>query len=309
MDDFIRFKEALGYTRSSYAKFLAHFDCFCLNNFPEETSLTKDLLMQWARLRPQENTNGLKRRMIAIREFGKYLNYIGIDAYIIPSKIIGAFKPFFPYLFSDEELSAFFAAADNMPPHKLSPYRQYIVPVIFRLLYCCGLRPREVRLIKCSDIDLETGRIHIRDTKVHKERTVVMSCDMLSLCKKYEAIMCTIQKNRDYFFPHPNGTPYCAYWAQNQFWKCWEIAGIRHFQGTTTPRVSDFRHNYATRILMKWVDEGRDLYAWLPYLSTYMGHSEFSKTTYYIHPIPERLMKTSAIEWTKFSDMIPEVTK
>jgi len=60
---------------------------------------------------------------------------------------------------------------------------------------------------------------------------------------------------------------------------------------------------------MKWVEEDRDLYAWLPYLSTYMGHSEFSNTAYYIHLLPERLMKTSAIDWARFSDLIPEVTQ
>ena len=308
MDDFIRYKEALGYSRSSYAKFLIHFDHFCLSTFPEETSLTKELLMQWARLRSNENANGLKRRMVALREFGKYLNAVGIEAYVIPSEMIGNFKPFFPYLFTDEGLSAFFAAADDMTPHKLSPYRQYIVPVIFRLLYCCGLRPNEVRLIRCADIDLQTGSIYIQDTKVHKDRTVVMSPDMLSLCNKYDARMRTVRKNRDYFFPHPDGTAYSACWVQNQFWKCWENAGIPHFRGTTTPRVYDFRHNYATRILMNWLEEGRDLYTWLPYLSAYMGHSTFSSTAYYIHLLPERLVKTSAIEWARFSDLLPEVT-
>jgi integrase/recombinase XerD len=307
MEDFIRFKEALGYSRSSYAKFLFHFDRFCLSTFPKETALTKELLMQWARLHPNEHANGLKRRMVALREFGKYLNAVEIEAYVIPSEMIGSFKPFSPYLFSDKELSAFFAAADGMTPHKLSPYRQYIVPVIFRLLYCCGLRPNEVRLIQCSDMDLETGKIYIRDTKVHKDRTVVMSPDLLSLCKKCDTRIRTVQKNREYFFPHPNGTSYSANWVQNQFWKCWEMAGIRHFRGATTPRVYDFRHNYATRILMKWMEEGRDLYTWFPYLSAYMGHAAFSNTAYYIHLLPERLMKTSAIEWSRFSDLIPEV--
>jgi integrase len=308
MDDFIHYKEALGYSRSSYAKFLIHFDRFCLSTFPEETVLTKAVVMRWACLRPNENANGLKRRMVALREFGKYLNAVGIEAYVIPSEMIGNLKPFFPYLFTDQELAAFFAAADNILPHKLSPYRHLIVPVIFRLLYCCGLRPSEVRLIQCEDINIETGSIYIRDTKVHKDRTVVMSPDMLSLCTKYDARMHTVLKNRYYFFSHPDGAAYSATWVQNQFWKCWENAGIRYFRGTTTPRVYDFRHNYATRILMKWMEEGRDLYTWLPYLSAYMGHSTFSSTAYYIHLLPERLVKTSAIDWARFSDLIPEVT-
>lgn len=167
MEDFIQHKIALGYSRSSYDKFLALFDRFCRNAFPEERSLTQPLVMQWVRLRPRETANGVKRRMVAIRELGKYLNAIGVEAYVLPPAMIGAFQPFFPYLFSDEELTAFFAAADSLAPHKLSPYRQYIVPVLFRLLYCCGLRPHAVRLIRCADMNRETGSIYIRDTKVH----------------------------------------------------------------------------------------------------------------------------------------------
>lgn len=307
MEAFIQHKKALGYSRSSYEKFLALFDRFCQSAFPEERSLTQQLVMQWARLRPNETANGVKRRMVAIREFGKYLNAIGLDAYVLPPEMIGPFKPFFPYLFSDEELTAFFAAADSMAPHKLSPYRQFIVPVLFRLLYCCGLRPHEVRLIRCADINLGTGSIYISDTKVHRDRIVMMSPDMQSLCRKYDTRMRTILKNREYFFSNPNGTAYSVTWVQKQFRNCWKKAGIRNFRGADTPRVYDFRHNYATRTLMKWMDEGRDLYTWLPYLSAYMGHSQFSHTAYYIHLLPERLVKTSAIDWARFSNLIPEV--
>lgn len=308
MEDFIQHKIALGYSRSSYEKFLALFDRFCLNAFPEERSLTQQLVMQWVRLRPRETANGVKRRMVAIREFGKYLNAIGLEAYMLPPEMIGSFKPFFPCLFSDEELTAFFAAADSLAPHKLSPYREYTVPVLFRLLYCCGLRPHEVRLIRCADMNLETGSIYISDTKVHRDRIVVMSPDMQSLCRRYDTTMRAILKCREYFFSSPQGAAYSVNWVQNQFWKCWKKAGIRHFRGATTPRVYDFRHNYATRTLMKWMDEGRDLYTWLPYLSAYMGHAQFSHTAYYIHLLPERLAQTSAIDWARFDGLIPEVT-
>ena len=307
MEDFIQHKIALGYSRSSYDKFLALFDRFCLQAFPEERSLTQPLVMQWVRLRPKETANGVKRRMVAIREFGKYLNALGLEAYVLPSAMIGAFQPFVPSLFSDEEFTAFFAAADSLAPHKRSPYRPYIVPVLFRLLYCCGLRPHEVRMIRCADVNGETGSIYIRDTKVHRDRIVVMSPDMQALCRRYDATMRTILKDREYYFPNPQGGPYSANWVQQQFRHCWKKAGLEHFRGTTAPRVYDFRRNYATRTLLQWMDEGRDLYTWLPYLSAYMGHAQFSHTAYYIHLLPERLVQTSAIDWARFDGLIPEV--
>jgi len=61
--------------------------------------------------------------------------------------------------------------------------------------------------------------------------------------------------------------------------------------------------------MMKWFEEGKDLYAMLPYLSTYMGHAEFSDTAYYIHLLPEKLLHTISIDRSHFSGLIPEVDK
>lgn len=44
----------------------------------------------------------------------------------------------------------------------------------------------------------------------------------------------------------------------------------------------------------------------LPYLRTYMGHSSLSQTAYYIHILPENLMKSRKIDWNKLNDIIPE---
>jgi integrase len=306
MNNMLQYKKALGYSRSSYYKFLLNFDKFCIQYFPEESVLTQKLVMNWGRKRKDENINGLKRRLIAIREFGKYLNSIDIIAYIIPSAMIGSFKPFTPYIFADLELKAFFKAADNIPAHKLSPLREFTAPVLFRLLYCCGLRPNEIRNIKCYNINLNTGTLYISETKMHKDRTVIISKDVLALCNKYDTQVKIIYMDREYFFQSLNGKPYTANWIQNIFWKCWKVAGIDNFHGSR-PRVSDFRHNYATRTLQKWLDEDKDLYVYLPYLSAYMGHSNFSETAYYIHLLPERLVNSSGIKWNKFERIIPEV--
>jgi integrase len=63
------------------------------------------------------------------------------------------------------------------------------------------------------------------------------------------------------------------------------------------------RHNYATRTLARWVDEGRDLGVWLPYLSAYMGHATSTETAYYIHLLPQRIAATGL---TAADGIIPE---
>jgi hypothetical protein len=38
-----------------------------------------------------------------------------------------------------------------------------------------------------------------------------------------------------------------------------------------------------------------------------MGHNQFEDTAYYIHLLPEKLLSSSAVDWSKFSNLIPEV--
>ncbi|MBQ7922109.1 MAG: integrase, partial [Clostridia bacterium] len=71
-------------------------------------------------------------------------------------------------------------------------------------------------------------------------------------------------------------------------------------------RVYDLRHRFASATLCRWLDEGKNLYNMLPYLRTYMGHKSLSQTAYYIHILPENLLKSCSIDWSKLDNIIPE---
>ena len=62
-------------------------------------------------------------------------------------------------------------------------------------------------------------------------------------------------------------------------------------------RPYDLRHRFASELLQKWIDEGKDLYAMLPYMRTYMGHVRFEDTAYYIHLLPDRLLSSPGVDW------------
>jgi len=305
MEAMISFKESLGYCRSTYEPHFKMIDRFCLEHYPDCNGLSKELVMKWAQLHPGEHPNGARRRIIAIRELGKYLNSVGQEAYIYPSEFMSKTEQYKPYIFTDAELKALFFATDTGFKTKNAPYIQYVLPVIFRLTYTCGLRPGEVRNLKCADVNLNTGKVYIRESKAYKDRIIMMSEDMLCLCKKYENFICMVLPDREYFFPNKNGVMIGKQSLTTYFKKCCEAAGISN--SSNNPRVYDLRHNYATRTMMKWLDDGRDLYTMLPYLSTYMGHYDFSQTAYYIHLLPERLTQSKAIDWNRFSELIPEV--
>ena len=223
-----------------------------------------------------------------------------------PANFVGGRSGFIPYIFSDEELASFFAATDVYPKGKFNLHRQYVVSFIFRLIYCCGLRPNEARLLETGDVDLTSGRLTIKDTKMNKDRIVMMADDVAELCCRYDKLIKDIFPQRTYFFPNIQGSPYAPNALIHLFRQCWGMAG-GNLQANHTPRIYDLRHRFATASLMRCLSSGQDIYAFLPYLSAYMGHVNISNTAYYIHLLPDTLTQSSAIDWERFSSLVPEV--
>ncbi len=297
-------KHALGYPYTDSERILKTFDQFCLENFPDETELTKEIGMKWAQIKPTEQANGFRNRLIPIRELAKYMQSIGINAFLIPVDLAQKAPRPAVHVFTSEELSTFFDAADSLPCKPNTPARHLIVPVFFRMLYCCGLRPGEARNLLKKNISLDTGVIQIPESKGHKDRNVILSEELWLLCYKYDKQVEKIFPGRNYFFPSLVDRPYTKSWLKKTFWLLWKQAGITKFCGKT-PNPYSFRHTFATNCLYNFVKEGRDVNAYLPYLSAYMGHAQLSDTAYYIHLIPDFFPQMAYMD--DFSKLIPEV--
>lgn len=300
-------KKLVGYPYDSSARILKVFSQFCMIHYPNETTLTKEIAMHWAKKKPDEHVNGLMRRITPVRQLAKYMNSIGIEAYIIPSGIPGKQIRYVPHIFTDPELRAFFAEIDQCSVGPFSgPVRHLIIPVFFRLIYCCGLRSSEARLLNVADVDLENGNLTIWHSKGNKDRNVVMSEDLLHLCRIYHAKVSRIFPDRCVFFPNQKGNHYHDAMIDYWFHLFWDKTGITNGSGNP-PRVHDFRHTFAVKRLNLWVQEGKDLHAYLPYLSMYLGHAHLTDTDYYLHFVPEffPLFKAKTLE--KGANLIPEV--
>ena len=68
------------------------------------------------------------------------------------------------------------------------------------------------------------------------------------------------------------------------------------------------RHTFAVKRLNLWVQEGKDLNAWLPYLSMYLGHTHLTETDYYLHFVPEFFPLFQEKTRGKCEQLIPEVS-
>lgn len=292
----LEYREAAGYAITTYRVTLLPFIDFCCSKYPDAENLTEEMLENW--LADKKYTNNTQATFIAcLRKYSQYINFLGIKAYIPDEDYSLKRIAYRPYIFTDDELKTLFNTIDGYGPStnnaKYKP--ELVVSPIFRMMYCCGMRPAEPLRLRCKDVNLDSGDIYIVETKRHKDRHIIMSDDMLCLCRKYDSLA----GKREWFFEYQS-RPYERKWITEQFRHCWKKSGLT---AHGNPRAYDLRHAFATRNLIRWIDEGMDINRLLPYLSTYMGHSELSSTFYYIHLLPERIRNSAGINWSQFSDI------
>lgn len=281
-------KQAFGYDYAESQRILRTFDRFCIEQYPSENLLSQDLAMKWTETTDTEQNLYRLNRVSVVRELARYMNSIGIAAYVIPLELTRKTGRHIPHIYSKEELTRLFAVIDSYKPSLRAPAKHLVVAVMFRMIYCCGLRPVEARRLLRENVNLNDGTIYILESKGHKDRLVVMSDDMLNLCRKYDKKADSIYANRKYFFQSPScrgDGMYSMEWIVPTFRRFLVEADIYDCAGNT-PRLYDLRHTFATHRLYKWMHEGRDINACLAYLSEYMGHKNISDTAYYIHLIP-----------------------
>lgn len=306
ISNFLDYRTARDFRRETYLRYFIKFDCWCTEKHPAQTELSRELVLGWINDTAVYSYN-TAQRVASMRQFARYLCAVGEEAYILPEKYTPLKSRSAAYLFTDIELTALFSAIDQLPPTKREPFLNEIAPILYRLIYTCGLRPNEGRELLTENINLITGEILITHTKRNKERFVVMSDDMLALARRYEQRRRIFCFGNPYFFPSANGgalTTETVYSAFNRAWSHADLSG--KYPGKV--RVYDLRHRFASACLNRWLDNGENLMAMLPFLREYMGHSDLSETAYYIHILPENIIKSSAIDWNKFNDMFPEVT-
>jgi len=179
---------------------------------------------------------------------------------------------FVPYIFSDEELRQFLRQADSIPIENHSPYQHLFYPLLFRLLYGCGLRLNEALTLKIRNVDFENGILTILGTKFDKDRLVPMKESLTRRCQVFLDARHKCPEPSALFFPAPDGGVYAHVTIYAKFRKVLKNAGISHGGRGNGPRIHDFRHTFAVHCLRQWMRDGTNVENALKYLSVYMGH-------------------------------------
>lgn len=305
MKDFVSFKRSLGWEYETGEYYLREFDRFCAKHELEGFSL-KEIVKIWVKLRDTEGSNTQRVRVAPIREFGKYLQSSEPShAFVIPNKVCRKQTRTIPHFFTDDEIIRFFNACDTLTPRKENLVRHLVLPMYFRLMYCCGVRTSEARLLLRNNINLHIGYLDIIHSKGPKDRRIFLPEDLQRLYLKYDSVIDDLLPDRTYFFPVKLNSCYQRNTIGQNFNKIWKAAGLNHESGSKA-RAYDFRHHFAFATLNRWIGQGVDVNSKLPYLMRYMGHSSLESTFYYLHLVPE-FFSTFSEKTKPLEELLPEV--
>jgi len=297
-------KKMTGFKFDKQGRELERFDDYYYRNGYRGVKLTKPMAETFIYGISYEKRSTHYKKEILLNGFAEFLIRQGYQAYLPPIKSASVKRcAHIPYIFSKDQLKQFFLAIDKFPPNAQTN-RDSIDPVLFRLLYSCGLRVSEALNLKLKDIDFKAGVITILNAKNNRDRLVPLAESLAFRFRKLLTKLHTFSGKSTYFFISPSGGRLDESTVYDRFRGYLLMAGISHTR--YGPRVHDFRHSYAVHCLKKWVLSGKELTNLMPYLAAYMGHTDFRGTQYYLRLTadlyPDIIAKTEAL----YGYLIPE---
>jgi len=287
--DFVKLRRVSGLDYSSQEKILLKFDRYlaaCGHQGALPTQKVEAFLYEAFGKEGEEQKS---RYYQVIRHFYDYLTVIFPEQCRLPIDEHRSIsnRPV-PRLFSDDELAAILRNAVRISRH--NEIRNRTLHAALALAIACGLRRSEIVGLELNDVDTFTGTLAIRETKFGKSRIIPIGADLCGILDGYRVFRLDKYPHitTPRFFITMHKSALSASWLYQSFRELLCTLGLAPATGRAA-HLHDLRHTFAVRAISAWYKSGRDVQELLPALATYMGHSHYSDTAYYLTVTAELL--------------------
>lgn len=292
MNEFVAFKRSRGLDYGACSSTLRQLDRFLLRSGYKRQDLTAEILEQYVASTRHLAAHTRIGYLAAARTFAGWLRRLVPASAVIEA--IPVKRPSLPrhYLYSSAEVAAIIKAA------RQARRRAGVIPLchatLFGLLYATGLRISEALALDAGDIDTDAERLTARRCKLGKARNIALSASTAAALGRYlEARRQSAPYGRDAPLFINGRAGRLRYSDIHKVFKAIRSELGLGAGAPRAPRIHDLRHTYACDCLRKWYEEGVDVNAKLPILSTAMGHVNIHDTQIYLH-VTAQLLQTAA---------------
>lgn len=274
----------------SSQKILLGLDRFLIDELKPGQPISRDVVERWNESMAHLSPNTRINRLCVLRRFCRYLSYFDSRTCIIhPSFSPRRTRPL-PHIYSRQDVCRIMTAARQLGP--TGTLRPIVVENLIGLLYTTGLRIGEALNLTLRDIDLKRRIIEVREGKFRKSRYTPITPSTARHLTKY------LRQRRDAGFSTAPTAPVFLNLIGTRhghpgfvtlFLELLRSIGLRGPKGQRGPRIHDLRHTFAVHRLLAWYQQGANLAAKLPLLSTYLGHSTITGTEVYLQATAQLL--------------------
>ena len=277
---FVAIKRAGGSDYGTQKRLLTQFDHYLAEHAPESPLRRETLLdflasLERLSLRARDNVVDVVWQALALaRRHGESIDTIPPRPPMAPAHY--RVRP--ARLVSHENIGAVLAEARCLQP--ANHLRSATYATLYGLLFASGIRIGEALSLDIGDLDFDAGQLTVRNGKFGKSRVLPLAESTASALERYVVDdrrrvgrsatdpFFVSRKLRRLSYPIANTT-------LKLLWASANLAG-------PLPCLHDFRHSFAVLTLLRWYQQGCDLNALLPVLSTYLGHLSVESTRVYL---------------------------
>jgi site-specific recombinase XerD len=287
--EYLELRRSLGYKLEDAGLRLPRFI-----DFLEEhgaSHITTALALVWAQQPISVQPAEWARRLGEVRCFARYRYATDALTEIPPNGLLPHRSTRAkPYLYSDEEVESLLAAALKLPTDRhRTPLHPWKFHCLIGLFSTTGMRMSEALNLQVTDVDLDQALLTIRGTKFGKIRLIPLHASTRNVLADY------LRRRTEFFgtavspyvFVSKRGNQLDQAQLHRTFYKLSRSVGLRGANASHGPRLMDFRHRFAVRVLTTWYQSGQDPARLLPVLSTYLGHVRVEDTYWYLSAWPE----------------------
>ena len=179
----LEIRKSMGIVDSRVRWILKEFDDFANSIGLQEPHITEEFVKRWHKSRISDKEITIYGKYLVLRQLTSLMCRNGCVCYIpiIPKQPKSEFTP---YIYTHDQISQLFTAADSSRLFNNCMKTAIIsMPVILRLLYSTGMRVSEALYMRNEDVNLDSGYIHLRKTKNRCERIVHIGGSMVIVIK------------------------------------------------------------------------------------------------------------------------------
>jgi site-specific recombinase XerD len=287
MEKHLALRAAVGRVGQADESCLYGLNEFLHKKYPKLETLSRVVILEYLESKKNLSIAGRRNAVIYIRQFCRFLVGRGIKCYV-PDRTLAPkyeYRPRYCPL-NENDVLAIMKEARLVRANR--PFIGETYATMLGLLWCTGMRRREIVRLRHDDVDLDQGVLIIRQTKFFKDRLIPLGPSVVRALKDYRRFKeerGDKMSGKAFFFVTLAGQPMPGHSLSTTFNRIVRRLGIKNAEGRRAA-LHDFRHNFATQTMARIYREPEKFPVTpsMARLATYLGHTSIFYTQYYLHP-------------------------